>query len=857
MTGQRVLHYEIQDELGAGGMGVVYRALDTHLHRPVALKVLKRSALGDPERRRRFVQEARTASSLSHPNIVTIYDINSAEVDGETVDVIVMEYIAGKTLDRHINRKGLRIAETLRLAAQIADGLAAAHAAGIVHRDLKPSNVMVTGQGLVKLVDFGLAKVADTGPVDVFAATESLHLDAAMTVEGSILGTVAYMSPEQAEGRKVDARSDIFSFGSMLYEMLCGRQAFGGESKLAALSAILLKDPPPIADTAEPLPPRMEKILARCFRKEPDRRWQSIADLRVELEELRDEVESNRSSGILVQTAAKIGRRTRARWWQPALAGLLLGAVGSAVVVPRFVRPPRPSFERLTFRRGDIISGRFAPGGTILYSAEWDGKPRELFSVVPGTREGRPLGLKDAEILSVSSTGEMALLMGPGHNMLARAPIGGGAPRDVMEGAAGAGWSPDGKELAVVRVADGRYRLEYPIGTILDENANRRQEALAVSPRGDAVAYFDHDAESGDYSVCLVNRARQKRVLARGYRTIAGMAWSPGGGEIWYSGARSNELVTMRAVTLAGSERQVLEGASWLHLLDIARDGRVLVSSVYGRVMLRWMPPGGTQEEDLSWLETSLIYDMAPDAKSLVFAELQQGQGRNKAIYFRKTDGSPAVHLGDGSGPVLSPDGKWVLSVNSDRGNTKLVLTPTGPGEARVLPGEGFRYEPGEWFPDSKRVLFAASRGGRPARMWTQSIEGGEPTAVTEEGVRANRISPDGSTVTYANKGTLFLLPVAGGAPRELVALEPGESAVRWSADGRRIFTMKLDGARRQWLIQTLDARSGRRETVRKIVAPDAGARLLGGVALSADGRSYAYSLQHDLCNLFLIQGLR
>ena len=297
MTGQTLSHFEILEKIGEGGMGIVYKARDTQLGRIVALKLLPAERLADPDRRRRFVQEARAASALNHPNIVTIYEI----AQDKGVDFMAMEFVPGQTLDRAIPRKGFGVGEALRCAAQIADALAQAHAAGIVHRDLKPANIMLTPEGRVKVLDFGLAKLTEpafgkSGPSES-KATLTDRDDAPRTEEGSVMGTVAYMSPEQAEGRPIDQRSDVFSFGSVLYEMLTGQRAFQGETKMATLGAVMRGEPKPLAEAAShPVPRELEKLLGRCLRKSVDRRAQHMGDLKLELEELRDESESGTSA---------------------------------------------------------------------------------------------------------------------------------------------------------------------------------------------------------------------------------------------------------------------------------------------------------------------------------------------------------------------------------------------------------------------------------------------------------------------------------------------------------------------------------------------------------------------------------
>ena len=292
MIGRALGHYRIEAKLGEGGMGVVYQAFDTHLDRPVAIKILRADATTSPERKRRFVQEAKAASALNHPNIIHIYDISSS---GDT-DFIAMEFVAGKTLHQLIDKNDLHLRDTLKYSIQIADALARAHSAGIVHRDLKPANIIIDEDGRVKLLDFGLAKLTEK-TLDSEAATATVTAaDAPLTEEGSIVGTVAYMSPEQAEGTKVDARSDIFSFGSVLYEMVTGRRPFDGATKMSTISAILQKEPRPPGDLAPNLPAELEKIILRCLRKDRDRRTQHIDDVKLALEELRDDSASAKQS---------------------------------------------------------------------------------------------------------------------------------------------------------------------------------------------------------------------------------------------------------------------------------------------------------------------------------------------------------------------------------------------------------------------------------------------------------------------------------------------------------------------------------------------------------------------------------
>jgi eukaryotic-like serine/threonine-protein kinase len=858
MIGESLRHYRIEAKLGAGGMGVVYRALDTHLDRSVAVKVLPSTAVANADRRARFSQEAKSASALSNRHIVTIFDIDTGQVDGQPVDFIAMEYVSGKTLDRLIGRKGMRMSEALRYAIQIADGLAAAHSAGIVHRDLKPANVIVNEQGEIKILDFGLAKLTEIEEPDVFAVTQSVHVDAALRTEaGTIIGTVAYMSPEQADGHVVDARSDIFSFGAVLYEMVTGRRAFGGDSKLSTLASVLHSEPAPLNQNGAEVPRDVERIISRCLRKDAQRRWQNIADVKVALEDVLDELESGRLNAPEVAGPAKPRRGLQVLLWSALIAiALAAGIFGGWKVL----KPAQPAYERLTYRRGEIASAKFSPDGqTVVLSAQWASEAANIFSLRPGSREYRSLDLPGARILSISSTGEMAILLASTSNgtagTLARVPLSGGAPREILENVNDADWSPDAATLAVLRTTGGKNRIEYPIGTVRYESDGLAPKGLRVSPHGDRIAFFEPDA-GGDYAVTVLDLNGKKQILSRGWQQTLGLAWSSNGDEIWFGAGKAGGGPALRAVTLRGKERMLAEPPATMIVDDITRDQKVLMTVVDSRLGISGLSPGATQERDLSWFNASRIFDISADGSTILFEELSYGDARNPAIYLRKTDGSPAVRLGDGNRPALSPDGKWVACILNDGPKTQLTLLPTGAGEARTIGTPGMLYDRVEWFPDGQKLLFTGSLQGGRSRTYLEDVHGGAPSPVTAAGVAATRVSPDGKYVTAVDGGKMNVLPTTGGDPRAVLDIQPGESVLRWSADGRFLFLQQTAGLA-SVKIKRLDLASHREELWKEIHPADpVGVRIVD-VVLTPDGNAYAYSFQRDIGTLYLASGLR
>src|SRR5512132_2069061 len=571
--------------IGAGGMGEVYKARDPRLGREVAIKVLPASFSDDADRLRRFEQEARAAGVLNHPNITAVYDIGTH--DGSPY--VVEELLEGETLRSELAGERLPVRRAIDYALQTARGLAAAHEKGIVHRDLKPENLFVTKDGRVKILDFGLAKL--TQAEGRWADETSLPTETRGTEPGVVLGTLGYMSPEQVRGRPADPRSDIFAFGAILYEMLSGKRAFHGDSAADTMSAILTKEPPDLSETNRNIAPALERLVRHCLEKSPEERFHSAHDLAYDLAALSGaSISGARSATRLPGEISK--RRVRA----PVAAGLVvaalvLGALAGRALFRTAADPPR--FTRLTFRRGLVESARFAPDGdTIVYGAAWEGAPWQIFTTRSEGRDSRSLGIASADVLSVSRSGELAVSLGRRFTVgwetagtLARLPLDGGAPREVLENIQEADWAPDGKSLLVVREVGGRSRLEFPLGKTLYETAGWISLAK-IAPAGDRIAFVDH-SQRGDNvgKLCVVDLAGKKSVFLE--RTVQGLVWSPDGKSIWASSGGT-------LLAISGPEKtRVLArvpGGSWI--LDVSRAGRALLAHTAIRREIVGLAPG-------------------------------------------------------------------------------------------------------------------------------------------------------------------------------------------------------------------------------------------------------------------------
>jgi Tol biopolymer transport system component len=850
-SGTKLGPYEIQSALGAGGMGEVYRARDARLNRDVAVKILPAAFSVDPERLQRFAQESRAAAALNHPNILSIYDIGN----DRGAPYVVSELLEGETLRDRLRNGALSSRKAIEYAQQIVRGLAAAHEKGIVHRDLKPENLFLTNDGHAKILDFGLAKFT-TSEADISDNAPTIQV---ATEAGTVLGTAGYMSPEQVRGKAADPRSDIFAFGAILYEMLSGKRAFHGDSAADTMSAILKEDPPELAETNRNVSPALERIVRHCLEKNPAERFQSARDVAFNLEALTDISTSSRGAmrAIPEEPAAR-------RWLLPLLGGLLL--LASWVGIYRFAHrsaAANPTFHEITFRNGTIWDARFAPDGeTIIYGAAWEGRPQEIFSTRFDSSDSRTIGLPPAQVLAISSKGEMAVSLHPGNfspftqsGTLARVPLAGGAPREVLESILWADWTPDGQSLAVIRPgATGAIRLEFPAGNVIYEPKGWVSH-VRFSPGGDYLAIGDHVNGGDDGRVVILDLHGNRKASSSFYSSVEGLAWAANGKEVWFSAVPSGSARSIYALDLSGKERLIYRAPGGLTIHDIGRTGLVLLTADKSRLSISALPPGETRERSLSWFDWSLLGDMSADGKTILFSETGEAAGPNSSIFLRQTDGSPAIRLGEGSFGNLSPDGQWVLAAVGSP--AKLVLLPTGVGEARQLTDDKTDHLSSIWLPDSKSIVFSAAEPGHSRRTYLLDIQGGTPRAITPEGITGGLITPDGKFLLAVDgKRQRWLYPIAGGEPQKFSILpNPNERIMRFF-DGGKSVLLRTSTVPVQ--VTRVDIATGHRELWKEIAPADpAGVQSIPSLKFSADGKSYAYSVGRTLSDLYVVDGLK
>jgi Tol biopolymer transport system component len=854
--GTKLGPYEILAAIGAGGMGEVYRARDERLKRDVAIKVLPAMYSAEPDRLRRFEQEAQSAGGLNHPNITAVYDLGTH--DG--APYIVTELLEGETLRARLSGGAIAVRKAIDYAVQIAKGLAAAHEKGIIHRDLKPENVFLTSDGRVKILDFGLAKLTQ---LEAGSGPQTNLPTAAGTEPGVVMGTLGYMSPEQVKGKSADQRSDLFSFGAILYEMLSGQRAFHRDSAAETMSAILREDPPDLSATNKSVQPGLERIVRHCMEKNPEERFYSARDVAFDLEALSG---LSGATGTTSTAEAVRGPKARPSWLLLAgtvLATALVCGVMAWVAIRKAGDRPPPSFRQLTFRRGQIFSARFAPDGqTVMYSAAWDGKPMEIFVGRPESPESRAFGLNAAEVLSISKSGDMAVSLNrkdPGNfrriGTLAQLSVAGGAaPRDILKEVEWADWGPDGKSLAIARSVPGGMRIEYPIGKVVYETSGWVGH-IRVAPGGDLIGFLDHPKPSDDGgSVATVDRAGKKTTLSKPFATTQGLAWSADGSEIWFTAA---EVGGNRALysTRKGDVRLRARVPGNLTLQDVSREGRMLVTRDTQRNEILGLAAGDSKERELTWLDYSQPSAVSSDGKTVLFSESGEGGGAGYSVYIRKTDGSPAVRLGEGASQDLSPDGEWALAVVHNATDPQLVAYPTGAGEAKIFPKDGVSVFGASFLPGGKEVVFTGSESGHGARLYVRDFAGGKPRAVTPEGYGGGLVSPDGkwSTVRGPDRKR-YLYPLAGGEPIPLSALDPEDTPLQFSADGRFLYVSRVTEAPAQ--VYRMEIATGRRELWKTLMPSDAAGVSAINPLLTPDGSAYVYNYTRVLSDLYLVEGV-
>ena len=827
-------------------MGEVWRAKDERLNRMVAIKILPPDVANDPPRRARFAQEAKALAALNHPNILSIFDFG--EDNGQVF--IVSELVDGESLRSIIDHGPMPARKAIDIAVQIAEGLAAAHSLQVVHRDLKPENVMVTRSGQAKLLDFGLAK-QNTVQDDRTASM-------ALSVPGTVMGTAGYMSPEQVRGEPVDARSDIFSFGCVLYEMLTGKRAFKAPSGVETMHAILHAEPEDFEGDVK-MPPALAGIARRCMEKQPGQRFQSAADLAFALRAL-----NTGSTVIQPALTAAAPKPPRRRWIWPALAALaaVVLIAGGVLLKDRFNRREPTQYHRLTFRKGYVLRARFTPDAhSVVYGAAFDNGHLRTYLAIPGNPDSRDLELQDGAALeSVSATQQLALI----HDYtLSVASLSGGQMRPLLDGVLAADWSPDGSSMAVLRHVGDITRLEYPIGTVLVPKIEWPQEMIRISPDGSRVVFASY-GNGSSIQLIVVDKSGKitKLGVVSGQSTTgedASLSWSPKGDEVWFRSFDTAAPGTIYAVDMKGRRRVALTLPARVKLYDISRGGQVLIATGSASTGILAAEPGDAAERDLSCLDSGQVRAISEDGKLIVANVTGEAGGTKSAIYVRKIDGSAPLRIADGHAFVLSPDMKTVSGfVQNSQGLKRFVLFPTGPGEEveTHAPGLEMTIVLG-WLPGDRHYLVEGNYKGKKVQCFDWDANSGsvKPICPESDSEPQMLVSPDRKFILVRNWGAgISLYPTDGGPPQPVKGIGEHDDIVGWRSDNRSVYVRPARDDQKFFPISVVELATGKAAPWKEL-RPSQPVLEVHDLHI-APGGAYAYSYVLASSDLYIARGL-
>ena len=847
--------YRIERELGEGGMASVYLAEDLKHHRRVAIKVLKpelAAVLGAE----RFVQEIATTAQLQHPNILPLFD--SGEADSFLF--YVMPYVEGETLRAKLDReKQLGIDDAVGITTEVADALQYAHEHGVVHRDIKPENILLHA-GRPMVADFGIALAV------------SAAAGGRMTETGLSLGTPHYMSPEQATAEKdISARSDVYSLASVLYEMLTGDPPHLGATAQQIIMKIVTEEAAPVGKVRKSVPPNVSAAVGKALEKLPADRFESAKAFAEALE----------NPAFTTSTPAEAAKAANVRalgWWirSPWSWGMTAVAVGALVLAGVSRRGahnvPTPMFTERSYDVQAIFNARFAPDGrTMVYSASGaTGTTPHLWVIRPENPQPAPLGPDSTHLLGISSGGQLAVLTHArflGHRLfdgtLSTLALGGESPRELADHVQGADWAPDGKSMAVIRDSSGVDRLEYPLGTVLARTPGYFSD-VRVSPTGDALAYFEHSARYDDRGYAVIVDRNGRSVARSGFFvSLEGLAWRPDGDALLFSGVRagSPNASTIWEMTRSGHERRVLGGAGGLTLQDVAGDGRLLVTQDHLPALVFVRGPGASDESNMGVRDFSADPILSDDGRYVAFSDEGAMSGADYTVILRKTDGSPETPLGPGSPLGFSKDGRFILAAVPST-PPRLVLYPVGVGQSRELDIGTFDAlevgtRPDGVFDHDSRFFFCGTKPKSLPRCYIGAVSGGPLTPVTPEGTKAAVISPDGTRVAAVVGDSLWIIPVAGGAPEPGRGFVPGDALVRWSPDGRDLWVYPPPNGTFTMHVFRVNPETGARAELTAIVPEHRGGlRRLGVPTLADDPRVYGYMQANFTSLLYTVDGV-